>query len=77
MQHAWNGRPEEGEALAARLRGWGLAASMRELGFSTAPADVSEWETYLLSTKTMKAALAAEGQDAEKRLRDSMAAIFG
>ena len=75
MQHVYNGAPEKADALAARLRKWGLAASMGELGFGTAPGDLGAWTAYLLGTKTMKAALAADA-GSEKRLRESMGAVF-
>ena len=76
MQHVWNGRPGEAAALASRLRGWGLAASMRELGFACGDADVRPWFDYILGTKTMKAAVAVDPNGAPERLREAMKAVF-
>ena len=72
MQHVYNGSPAEAAALAARLRGWGLAASMGELGFPCGAEDFESFAAYMLGTKTMKAA----GADAEPRLREALKAIF-
>lgn len=75
MQLAYYGRPGDAEALAARLRGWGLAASMGDLGFPFDSAEANACVDYLLTTKTMKAALAVD-PDAEARLRESLKAVF-
>ena len=72
VQHVYNGSPDEAAALAARLRGWGLAASMGELGFPCGAEDFESFAAYMLGTKTMKAA----GADAEPRLREALKAIF-
>ncbi len=72
MQQAYNGHPEESAKLAERLRGWGLAASIGELGF---PTDEAEFETcveYMRGTKDMKAA----GPASEPRLREALKTIF-
>lgn len=75
MQHAYNGSPEDAAALAARLRNWGLAASMGELGFALSPSDFEEWSGYILGTKTMRAAVAVDS-GAEKRMREALETIF-
>ena len=75
MQHAYNGSPEGAAALAARLRNWGLAASMGELGFALSPSDFEEWAGYILGTKTMRAAVAVDS-GAEKRMREALETIF-
>lgn len=72
MQLAYYGRTADAEALAARLRGWGLAASMGDMGL---PFDESEAERcfrFICGTKTMKAA----GSGAEPRLKEALASVF-
>ncbi len=72
MQLAYNGHPEESAKLAARLHGWGLAATIGELGF---PCDAAEFEAcveYMRNTKDMK----ASGPSAEPRLREALKTIF-
>lgn len=75
MQHAYNGRPAEAAALAARLRGWGLAASVAELGLPTGPAEERACLDFIMGTKTMKAARAVDDR-AEARLAEALKAIF-
>ena len=76
MQHAYNGRPDEAAALAARLRGWGLAASVAELGLPVGPGELDACAEFIGATKTMKAAVAIDPA-APARLRDALAAIYG
>ena len=75
MQHAYNGKPAEAAALAARLRGWGLAASVAELGLPTGPGELGACADFISATKTMKAAIAVDPA-APARLRDALAAIY-
>lgn len=75
MQHVWNGAPEKAAALATRLRRWGLATALGELGFSLGDAERDAWCDYLLGTKTMKAALAVDAR-ASQRLREALEPIF-
>lgn len=75
MQHAYNGRPDEAAALAARLRGWGLAASVAELGLSVGPGELDACADFIGATKTMKAAVAVD-RAAPARLRDALTAIY-
>lgn len=75
MQHAYNGRPDEAAALAARLRGWGLAASVAELGLPVGPGELDACADFIAGTKTMKAAVAVDPA-APARLRDALHAIY-
>ncbi len=75
MQHAYNGRPAEAAALAARLRGWGLAASVAELGLPVGTAELDACAAFIGATKTMKAAVAVD-PSAPSRLRDALRAIY-
>lgn len=75
MQHVYNGRPDEAAALAARLRGWGLAASVAELGLPTGSGELDACADFIAATKTMKAAVAID-PSALSRLRDSLCAIY-
>ena len=75
MQHAYNGRPDEAAALAARLRGWGLAASVAELGLPVGPGELDACADFIGATKTMKAAVAIDPA-APARLRDALRAVF-
>ncbi len=75
MQHAYNGRPDEAAALAARLRGWGLAASVAELGLPVGPGELDACADFISGTKTMKAAVAIDPA-APARLRDALRAVF-
>ena len=75
MQHVYNGRPAEADALAARLRGWGLAASVAELGLPTGPEEERACLGFIMGTKTMKAACEVDDQ-AEARLGEALKAIF-
>ena len=75
MQLAYNGHPDASKKLVERLHGWGLAASVGELGF---PCDAAEFEScveYMLATKDMKAAV-ADDPGAEARLRKALETIF-
>lgn len=72
MQLAYYGHMAEAEALASRLRGWGMPASMGDLGL---PFDADELEAcmeYMRGTKTMKAI----GESAAPRLREALKTIF-
>ena len=75
MQHAYNGRPDEAAALAARLRGWGLAASVAELGLPVGPGELDACADFIAGTKTMRAAVAVD-PSAPVRLRDALHAIY-
>lgn len=75
MQHSYNGHPDSAAALAARLRGWGLAASVAALGLPTGPEEESACADFIMTTKTMKAALSVDG-NAEARLREALKAIY-
>ena len=75
MQHAYNGRPDAAAALAARLRGWGLAASVAELDLPVGPGELDACAEFIATTKTMKAAVAVD-PSAPSRLRDALRAIF-
>ena len=75
MQHAYNGRPDEAAALAARLRGWGLAASVAELGLPVGPGELDACADFIDATKTMKAAVAIDPA-APARLREALRAVF-
>ena len=75
MQHAYNGKPAEAEALAARLRGWGLAASVAELGLPTGPDELDACADFISATKTMKAAVAIDPA-APSRLREALKAVY-
>ena len=75
MQHAYNGKPDAAAALAARLRGWGLAASVAELGLPIGPGELDACADFIGATKTMKAAVAVD-PSAPSRLRDALRAIY-
>ena len=75
MQHAYNRRPAEADALAARLRGWGLAASVAEIGLPTGPEEERACLDFIMGTKTMKAAREVDNR-AEARLGEALKAIF-
>ena len=72
LQLAYYGRTDEAEALAARLRRWGLPASMGDLGLPFGPAEMGACVEYMRDTTEMKAA----GPDAVPRLRQALAAVF-
>ena len=72
LQLAYYGRFDEAANFAKRLRGWGLAASMKDLGFSSGESDVNACVDYLCSMDEMKAA----GESALPRLKEAMKAIF-
>ena len=71
LQLAYYGRMAEAEAFAARLRGWGLAASFGDLGLPFGDDDAKAFMEYMCRTDEMKAAGAA----AEPRLRKALEAI--
>ena len=71
LQLAYYGRVDEARAFAARLRGWGLAASMGDLGFPFGEDDVKAFMEYMCRTDEMKAA----GESAVPRLREALKAI--
>ena len=75
MQHAYNGKPDAAAALAARLRGWGLAASVADLGLPVGPGELDACADFIGATKTMKAAVAVD-PSAPSRLRDALRAIY-
>ena len=75
MQHAYNGHPDAAEVLAARLRGWGLAASVAELGLRVDPGELDACARFIDATKTMKAAIAIDPA-AQSRLREALKAIY-
>ena len=72
LQLAYYGRIEEAERFAARLRGWGLAASMGDLGFSFGDEDADACMEYLCGMDEMKAA----GDAAAPRLREALKVVF-
>lgn len=72
LQLAYYGRVQESERFAARLRGWGLAASMGDLGFAYGEEDAAACMDYLRSMDEMKAA----GADAVPRLEKALKAVF-
>ena len=72
MQLAYYGRLQEAERFAARLRGWGLAASMGDLGFPFGEEDIGAFMEYMRGTDEMKAA----GEAAVPRLREAMKSVF-
>ena len=72
LQLAYYGRVKEAESFAARLRGWGLAASLGDLGFSYRPDDADACMEYLCGMDEMKAA----GEGAVPRLREALKAVF-
>ena len=72
LQLAYYGRFGEAEALAARLRGWGLAASMADLGLPHDEADADACFDFLAATREMKAA----GEAALPRLRQALPILF-
>ncbi len=75
MQHAYNGHPDKAAALAARLRGWGLAASVAELGLPSGPEELAACASFIDATKTMKAAVAVD-PGAPARLREALVAMY-
>ena len=72
LQLAYNGRLQGAEQFAARLRGWGLAASMGDLGFSFGEEDAEACMAYLCGMDEMKAA----GESAVPRLREALKSVF-
>ena len=72
LQLAYYGRFVEAEALAARLRGWGLAASAAEIGLPHDEAEARACFDFLAATREMKAA----GASALPRLREAVARVF-
>lgn len=75
MQHAYNGHPDKAKALAARLRGWRLAASVAELGLPSGPEELAACASFIDATKTMKAAVEID-PGAPARLREALRAIY-
>ena len=71
LQLAYYGRVDEARAFAARLRGWGLAASFGDLGFPFGDDDVEAFMEYMCRTDEMKAA----GESAIPKLRTALKAI--
>jgi glycerol dehydrogenase len=72
LQLAYYGRFGEAEALAARLRGWGLAASMADLGLPHDEADADACFDFLAATREMRVA----GEAALPRLRQALPILF-
>ena len=71
LQLAYYGRMGDARAFAARLRGWGLAASMGDLGIPFGDDDVAAFMEYMCRTDEMKAV----GEAAVPRLREALKAI--
>jgi len=72
LQLAYYGRLNEAERFAARLRGWGLAASMGDLGFPFGDDDIEAFMKYMSVTDEMKAA----GDAGVLRLREALKVVF-
>ena len=72
LQLAYYGRIPDAERFAARLRGWGLAASMGDLGFSFGEEDAEACMDYLCGMDEMKAA----GANAVPKLREALKVVF-
>ncbi len=72
LQLAYYGRQDEAAAFAARLRGWGLPASLGDMGLTPGAADVEACIDYYSVTDEMKAA----GEAAVPRLREALKAVF-
>ena len=60
------------DSFAARLRGWGLAASLGDLGFSFGEEDAEACMDYLCGMDEMKAA----GANAVPKLREALRVVF-
>ena len=71
LQLAYYGRVDEARAFAARLRGWGLAASFGDFGFPFGDGDVEAFMEYMCRTDEMKAA----GGSAVPKLREALKMI--
>ena len=71
LQLAYYGRLQEAERFADRLRGWGLAASMGDLGFPFGDDDIEAFMAYMSVTDEMKAA----GDAGVPRLREALRSI--
>lgn len=72
LQIAYYGRFDEARALAARLRGWGLAASLGDLGLPTDEAEAAVCFDFLAATREMKTA----GESALPRLKAAVEAVL-
>ena len=72
LQLAYYGRKDEAAAFAARLRGWGLPASLGDMGLAPGAADVEACVEYFSGMDEMKAAGAA----AVPRLREALKVVF-
>ncbi|MBQ6337679.1 MAG: iron-containing alcohol dehydrogenase [Kiritimatiellae bacterium] len=72
LQLAYYGRQDEAAAFAARLRGWGLPASLGDMGLVPSAADVEACVEYFSGMDEMKAAGAA----AVPRLREALKVVF-
>lgn len=72
LQLAYYGRPDEAAAFADRLRGWGLAGSLGDLGCAFDASDRAACVDYLCGMNEMKAA----GPDGVPRLRAALDAVF-
>ena len=73
LQLAYYGRVDEARAFAARLRGWGLAASFGDFGFPFGDGDVEAFMEYMCRTDEMKAA----GEPAVPKLREALKMVCG
>lgn len=73
LQLAYYGRVKEAMAFAARLRGWGLAASFGDMGLPFGPADEEACVEYFCGMDEMKAA----GEAAVPKLRGALKVICG
>ena len=72
LQLAYYGRMDEAEAFATRLHGWGLAASLGDLGLAHGEKEFEDCCRYLCGMNEMKAA----GEAAVPRLRKAMRSVF-
>ena len=72
LQLAYYGRFDEAAALAARLRGWGLAASMADLGLPHGETEAAGCFDFLAATREMKTA----GEAALPQLRKAVDAVM-
>ena len=72
LQLAYYGRQDEAAAFAARLRGWGLPASLGDMGLAPGAADVEACVEYFSGMDEMKAA----GEAAVPRLREALKVVF-
>ena len=72
LQLAYYGRIDAAEAFAARLRGWGLPASLGDMRLAFGLSDVEACISYFCGTDEMKAA----GAESVPRLRQALKSVF-